>query len=280
MRTAPAQTIARTDSQTIPQQNNRVEQFRVRDLRIHPRAQRDIKETKVKEIMSKLDLDAIGVLKAVQYERDGVMGIWVIDGQHRLEALKRYGFEDWEVLVEIIVDCKDDVRAHELFLLHNKALPPVTWDRFKNEVGAKQSEALGMLDAVSKNGFHVGNSASLHQLACVTALRRAYRFDRTGKILDKSLAIALSAWGRVNEITDGRLIEGLGRVLNTNPTLDVPNLIAKLSKYPSGPKGVIRDALGLSAAFGGSAAMKVEWTIVQAYNQSKREENRIRHSRY
>ena len=55
-------------------------------LRLHPSAQRDIVPSKLKKLIAELDLDAIGVLHAVEYEINGENATWVIDGQHRWRA--------------------------------------------------------------------------------------------------------------------------------------------------------------------------------------------------
>src|SRR5690606_15270957 len=92
-------------------------------LAVHPYAQRDLVPSKLKKLMTDLDLDAIGVLHAVEYPIRGQAKLWVIDGQHRLHALLEHGFGEWEVEVKIHVDVDNDARASQLFLKLNDRSP-------------------------------------------------------------------------------------------------------------------------------------------------------------
>ena len=62
----------------------------IADMRVSTHAQRDLNESRVNKIVATLDLEQIGT-PTVNW-RDGHW--WLIDGQHRVEALRRFGFGD------------------------------------------------------------------------------------------------------------------------------------------------------------------------------------------
>ena len=62
--------------------------IRADQLQPHPLAQRDTVPSRLKKLVQNLDLDAIGVLHAVEYAINGEKGTWIIDGQRRVGILE------------------------------------------------------------------------------------------------------------------------------------------------------------------------------------------------
>ena len=131
-----------------------------RSLRVHPLAQRRLVPSKLKKLMADLDLDAIGVLHCVEYEIDGVLAIWIIDGQHRWRALMDHGFGEWLVEVKIHTEVTDNARASELFLKLNDRAVVSPFDRFQNEVGAHMPAAVGATRILQARDLRAGAAPS------------------------------------------------------------------------------------------------------------------------
>ena len=116
--------------------SGKIRKMSVRELRIHPEAQREIVSANLRRVKRNLDRDAIGIIYAVEYPIGGVDAVWGIDGQHRLRALRALELEDLQVTVYIHTDVQDDARSCELFLKYNERSAVSAFDRFQASVTA------------------------------------------------------------------------------------------------------------------------------------------------
>jgi hypothetical protein len=240
-------------------------------LRVHPFAQRDLVPSKLKKLMAELDLDAIGVLHAVEYEIKGQTAIWIIDGQHRWRALIDHGLGEWLVEVKIHLDATDDARASALFLKLNDRAIVSPFDKFANEVKAGVPAAVGVLKLVNARNLKATNSPGDGQVRCVTAMRKVYDLDG-GKALALTLETVITAWGRTEAAVDGKIIEGVGLVhcTYTNGSIDLAALSKKLAKYPGGAAGLLGDAKGLRQFRQASLPRCVAETVIATYNVGRK----------
>src|SRR5689334_19036801 len=97
--------------------------IKVKDLEVHPVAQRDLREYKIVEFLKSINLDAIGTVHAVRRSESDGTKLYIVDGQHRVETLRRAGLLDFEVSVCVHSDVKDDAGASRLFLDLNNRSP-------------------------------------------------------------------------------------------------------------------------------------------------------------
>jgi hypothetical protein len=239
-------------------------------LRIHPVAQRDILPSKQKRMIEELDLDAIGVFHAVQYEINGEFAVWVIDGQHRLSALMAHGFGEWVVDVKVHLDVTDDARASALFLKLNDRSVVCPYDKFKNEVTAGDTVARGVRDLVVAHAVRVAKEPGDGKVRCVMSMKRVYGFDG-GVALGRTLDTVIAAWGRTETSMDGKIIEGLGLLFKAyGDAIDQAALAKKLAKYPGGASAVLGDARGLRTHRSGAVARCVAEVVIDLYNSGRR----------
>jgi hypothetical protein len=239
-------------------------------LRVHPKAQRETVPSRLKDLVEHLDLDAIGVLHAVEYEINGVLAIWLIDGQHRWTALMKHGFGEWKVEVKIHTEVRDDARASELFLKLNNRTSVNPYDKFVNACQAHQVEALRVSRIVQDNTLEVARKQGEGRVCAISTLLRSYRFDE-GKALNLTLETLAAAFGRGAAALEGQLIEGLAFVYKTyNGTVDRPALVKKLSKYPGGASGLLGDAKGMRQYRHESIPKCVAERVVELYNKGRK----------
>ena len=249
----------------------KVIQMEARALRIHPTAQRLLVPRKLKELAKNLDLDAIGVLHAVEYEIEGVRAIWIIDGQHRLRTLMDEGLGEWVVKVEIHLDVKDDARASELFLELNNRASVHPFDKFDNARMAGRADAVGITEIARGFDLRVDRASRDGLLCCVSVLTRVFSFDGDGSALNLTLETLVAAWGRTASAMEGRLVEGLGILYKTfDGTIDRPALVKKLAKYPGGPSALIGDARGKQRSRHATIARCVAEQIIDVYNSGRK----------
>ena len=247
-----------------------IRKIEARALRVHPLAQRKMLPSKLKKIMETLDLDAIGVLHAVEYAINGVMAIWVIDGQHRLGALMGHGLGEWLVEVKIHMEANDDARASELFLKLNDRASIAPYDKFQNELIAEHPDAVGVARIVKERHLRIGSTGNDGYICCVSALKALYGAD-SGRTLRLTLDTLLEAFGHTASAVEGRLIEGLGLIYSTyNGSVEQPILVKKLSKYPGGASGLLGDSRGLRQFRKATLGRCIAERIVDLYNAGRK----------
>lgn len=244
--------------------------MRADTLAIHPHAQRDVVPSKLKKLIANFDLDAIGVLHAVEYAINGVTKTWIIDGQHRWKALMEHGFGEWQVEVKIHTEATDDIRAAQLFLKLNDRAAVMPYDKFVNEAKANEPDALGVLSITRRHGLEIAKANADGKLTCVTALKKVYKVDQ-GKSLNYTLGLIKEAWGTKSTALEGKLIEGIGLVVGRySNSIEREVLLKKLSKYPGGASGLVGDARGMTEYRRTTLVKCIAERVIETYNMGRR----------
>jgi len=255
---------------TIKPIKSKIVKVRADSLAVHKNAQRELVPSKLKKLMLDFDLDAIGVLHAVEGHEKGEIKLMVIDGQHRLMALLEHGFGEWQVEVKVHLDATDDARASALFLKLNDRSPVSPYDKWMNEIKGKVGDAINANEIVMKHGLKVSRQNGDGRMTCVSALKKLYRMD-DGKSLDKTLDVVIEAWGTKASALEGRLVEGVGIVFaKYNGSIDEPAMVKKLAKYSGGASGLIGDAKGLMEYRRATLSRCVAERVVETYNMGRR----------
>jgi hypothetical protein len=248
----------------------KVVEIEAQSLCIHPRAQRALVPRKLKKLVREFDLDAVGSIHAVQYEIDGTVAIWIIDGQHRWRALMDLGLGEWKIKVVIHLDVTTDARAHALFLKLNDRTAVSSFDKFMNGLGAGCPTEVGVERIAREHAFKITSQTADGCLACVAVLCRLYETN-DGEALAATLDTIITAWGRTAAACEGKVIEGLGMVYEYySDSIDRPALIKKLAKYPSGPSRLLGDARGLRELRKLTLPRCVAERIIDTYNSGRR----------
>lgn len=254
----------------LPTVKSKLLKVRADTLRIHPTAQRDILPSRLKKFLAELDLDAIGVLHAVEYAIGGEMALWIVDGQHRWRALIDHGFGEWTVEVKVHVDVKDDAKASALFLKLNDRAVVSPYARYRNELKAGQEDAVGVDNIVGRFDLEVSNYKDDSRLTCPVSLKKVYNVDE-GSTLNETLKMIVSAWGSKSAALEGKVIEGLAMVLSRyNGVMEKEVMSKKLSKYPGGASGIVGDARGLQEFRKVAIPRCIAERIIETYNKGRK----------
>jgi len=251
--------------------DTKMRRIKISELRIHPIAQRRILQATLTRIINDLDLDAIGVIHVVQYPIDGDGALWVVDGQHRVAALKHHGLEDWVVDVQLHNEVKSNADASNLMLKLMDRASLNAYDKFRNELTAGNPVAVGTSAIVRAAGLKIHNQVRDGNVSAVSALKRVYSLD-DGDSLRIALEVLTSAWGHTAAAVEGKLIEGVGAVYAkyNNGELDRDILVKKLAKFPGGPSNVLGTAKSLKGVQSGTLRRHVAAVVVSVYNKGRK----------
>lgn len=244
---------------------------RVDQLVIDPEVQRELRPPKVKSIRQNLDLDAIGII-TVSRRKDGTLV--VLDGQHRIVALREEGHGSLQVGIHIH-DGLTRAQEASLFRLLNNTNRPTAFDDFVVGVVARDPECIGIEKIVGEAGYRIHNQTVDGAINAVSALRRVYRGSNGHgphpEHLTQTLKIISAAWGHTAPAVEGQILQGLGVVVETyGDELDTAALTRKLAKYPGGASGLLGKARQLKDIRRTSVARSVAEIVVDSYNSGRR----------
>lgn len=247
-----------------------IRHIRADRLVIHPKAQRAIVPSNLRRIKAEMDLDAIGVVYAVNYETEDGGEVRVIDGQHRVKAICDLDLGEWRMAVYIYTEVDDDERACELFLKHNKRSSIHPFDRFETSVIARRGEALTSLSICKSSGLRVTRGKADGCICCPGALMAGAMIDG-GVPLKFTIETLKKAWGLLAAAFEGKIVEGMLDVyVRHDCTVDRERLSAQLGKHNGGPGALLGSAKAMANFGGKTIRSRVSEAIVDIYNKGKR----------
>lgn len=255
---------------------SKIIKVRIRDLHIHPKAQRAPVPALVKRIAENLDLDSIGVLHGVQYKRGNSNRLLIVDGQNRIAAIKTRAetskFDDlldWEVDVLVHLEIKTEAQACQLFIELNEKRTVERFYKFNALVVAADPSARAIKHYCDEFGLRIVRGKNDGGICCIVQLENAYKLD-AGLSLRKALRTVTEAWDRDANAVDGKMISGLSLIYKHHDgAVDEPALTHALSKYSGGAGRLLNDARGYMR-HGRRIGQCVADTIIDTYNLHRR----------
>jgi hypothetical protein len=252
----------------------RVENVALEDLTIDPRIQRPLDANKVNRIADAFVLSGVGVLD-VSRRDDGT--VVVLDGQHRLEVLRRkerIGQAPAKVQCRVFVGL-DRPREAALFLILNNTTKPRAVDKFRVAGTAQDPEVLGINQILADYHFAVGGGVTPGNVSAVATLLRIFRIseekEKDPNLLRLAVLTVHGAWGNGYDGSRGVILEGIAAMHDEyGSRLDVQDFISRLAAYKGGPIGLLSDADQWAKIRKMRPAMAVADILVGTYNQGRR----------
>lgn len=207
----------------------------IAEMRVSPVAQRELRQQWVDRLLADFDIEQLG--NPTVNLRSGIY--YVIDGQHRIEALRQMGWGDQHIQCW----CYEGLSEHEeaeTFLKLQERLTVRALDKFKVGVVAGRQEERE-IDAVVKGlGLMVSDDKQPGAIGAVGTLRRIYQRDGAA-VLGRTLRIAHEAFGDAG--LEGAIVDGIGLLCSRyNGDLDESQAIERLGSVPKGASGLLASA--------------------------------------
>lgn len=225
-------------------------------------AQRSFSQPHADKIAAALDLNKLGY--PIINHRDGID--WVLDGQHRIEALKARGFENDLLDCEVYEDLTD-AEAAEIFLGRDARRAIGQFDKFHVACTAGRKRENDIRRAIEAQGLKVSRNKSEGCIGAVNACGKVY--DRSGDVvLGQAIRTLKQAFNSDPSAFDGTLIEGAGLVFNRyNGQTDEKDLARKLAAVPYGVHGILRRAEAQRERTGNQKSQCIAAVLVDIYNR-------------
>lgn len=246
----------------------------ISQMRVPPAlvTQRPFRKAHGDYLAANLDLNKLGY--PIINRRDGIN--WVLDGQHRIHALRANGFENDVLDCEVYEDLTDAEMA-DIFLGRDARRAVSPFDRFHVACTAGHRRESDIRRAVETQGLKVSQSQEEGSVGAIAALGKVY--DRAGDVvLGQVLRTIKNAYGGDSGAFDARMIEGLGFVFNRyNGRTSEKEMAARLATTPHGYRGLLRRAEAQRLRTGNQKSQCVAATVVEIYNRGlgPRAKNRL-----
>jgi hypothetical protein len=231
-------------------------------MNVAPAAQRKFFPKHAQDMADDFDLEGMGY--PVLNYRDGTW--WIVDGQHRVAALRILGFADEDVIeCECFVGLTEKEEA-DLFLRRAKSKPIHSGDKFRISVNADREDEVAIQKIVTDLGLKVGIGSG-NNIQAVGALGKVYR-EAGATVLGRTLLIIREAYG--DRAFTATLIGGIGLLLHRyGNNVDSARLIGAMKKASGGVEAIEQSANQLRRSLGGSKPAAAAGALVQLYNKSR-----------
>lgn len=244
------------------QRDARLQWVPIPKMSVNARAQRDLRQDRVDYLVANFDPEQIGT-PTVNLRGDHW---YVIDGQHRVEALKAVGWGDQSVQCWTYKGLTEQEEAAK-FLQLNDVLVVSALPKFRAGVTAELDEETEIDSVVRAQGLCVTRDKVEGSISAVGTLRRVYR--RSGSdTLGRALRIIRDAYGDAG--LEAPVIDGLGFVCQRyNGQLEDGEAVAKLGAAHGGVAGLLNRADQLRRATGNAKGQCVAAAVVETMNRAK-----------
>lgn len=224
-----------TEATTRIEREARLRWVPINAMKVSPLAQRELNEAWVDKLAADMQLEDLGY--PTVSHRDG--SYYVIDGQHRVEALRKLGFTD-EKLEVWTYDGLTEQQEADKFLVLNAQLTIATMDRFLVAVTAEREIETDIQRIVRANNLVISGQRIPGAIGAVGTLRRIY--TRSGpKNLARTLKIVRDTYGDPGLVQP--VLDGIGLMCQRfNGQLDDATAVQKLGTAFGGVNGLLGKA--------------------------------------
>lgn len=244
---------------------------RLGQIRVNQEVQRELRVAHVEHLLANFDPDQLGTPELSF--RNGFY--YVMDGQHRIEALKRWLGDEWE---DQCVECwvasgLDEKQEAEEFLRLNDKLNVNAFQKFKVAVRAGRPTETDIDKIVRGEGLCVSQQQVPGAIRAVGTLKKVFTRDGEG-CLARALRIASGAYGDAG--LEAPIIDGFGLLCGRyNGELKDGEASKALAAALGGVNGLVNSAEMLRQKTGNVKSQCVAATAVELINRKRRRNEKL-----
>lgn len=252
---------ANNEAPTFIKRELQYEVLRIEDLNFDDTYQRKVSTTKVREIVRQFDIGIVGAL-IVSKREDGKY--YVVDGQHRIEAMRLLSIESIMCVVHTGLSIADEATLFRK--CNNTRKAPSALDNFKADLIANNDTAIKINDLVESTGFIINvtrTKTDRPSISAVSALMKVYK-----EIGEEGLRNVLGVLRETTLKPTHTDIAGMGIFLRYyNDKIDKDNLIKKMQK--SSPIEILSKSRQMTEIMGGHLTTNYAKYLLKVYNTGK-----------
>lgn len=251
-----------TELTTRVTRDARLKWIPIAKMKVNPLAQRQINQARVDHLAVEFDPEQIGT--PTVNERDG--HFYIIDGQHRIEAMKQMGWGDQQVQCWCYTGLTEEDEA-ERFLKLNDTLAVLALPKFRAAVTAGRERECDIDRILRAQGLVISADKIPGAIGAVGTVTRLY--DRAGgQVLARTGRIIRDAYGDPG--LEAAVIDGIGYLCQRyNGDLDDATAVVKLSTANGGVNGLLNRAQELRLTTGNAKGQCVAAAAVEIINRGR-----------
>ncbi len=237
-------------------------------MKVSPLAQRELNQSRVDRILATFDLEQLGTPTVNRRDEH----YYVIDGQHRIEALKQMGWNDQQVQCWTYEGLTEREEA-EKFLKLNDVLVVNSFAKFRVGVQAGRLAECDIDRIVRAQGLCISLDKLDGSIRAVGTLRRIY--NRSGPAtLARTLRLVRDAYGDPG--LDAVVLDGIGLLCQRyNGDLNDETVVTRLAGAHGGVNGLLGRAENMRRQTGNPKAHCVAAAAVEITNTGVRGKERL-----
>jgi hypothetical protein len=241
-------------------------QVKPNDLKVDLSYQREININKVNTIMKHFNPNAIGVVTLSMRENGD---LFIIDGSHRVEALKRLGKGNSDINAIVFFDfsVKDEA---ELFLIMNEnRTKPKKSDLHKANVNAGNNDSIAIEEMLKSHGLIIGNRPSN---GVVRAIDTLYKVNSKIGInnLSKVVKILKDANGSNSTSFQAEYLTAVATIIVNYKLIDVERLTKSISQIGDPALAITKAKNYSHSSTPFAATISLCFLIIEKYNTKLR----------
>lgn len=244
---------------------------RLGSMKVSALAQRELREHRVDYLLSVFDPDKMGVPRVSH--RDG--HYFVVDGQHRVEACKKWLGKGWEdVSIECwVIEGLTEEQEAEYFLSLNDVLSVNIFQKFKVALKAGRQAEVDIATLLDGLNLKISQQDLPGTVSAVGSLIKSFNRDGSDA-LRKALCIAKNAYG--DSALKGSIIDGLSLMCGRyNGSLNEKVAIDLLAKVNGGINGLLNMGRGIREKTGRGLNHCVASAAVTIINRGLTAKNKL-----
>lgn len=251
-----------TDGTTRVERDARLRWLPLDQMKVNPLAQREQNQARIDYLVAHLDLEQLG--NPTVNVRDG--SVFIIDGQHRIEAMRQFGFTTEKVQCWAYEGLTEEEEA-EKFLQLNDVLVVAALPKYRAAITAGRAEECDIDRVVRSLGLCVTADQIPGGIRAVGTLRRVYtRSDAA--TLSRTLRIIRDSFG--DSGMEAAVIDGIGHLTQRyNGELDEDKAVRMLGQIHAGVNGLLGNAEKIRRQTGNAKGQCVAAAAVDAINRGK-----------
>lgn len=226
--------------------------------------QRRFNKQQAEKYAADFDFQKLGL--PIVNHRDG--HFWIVDGQHRVAALKLVGLGNEQLDCEVYTDLSDAQMA-EIFLGRDDRRRIETFTKFMVACTAGRARETEVRRLVESNGLKVSRQKAESCVGAVSALLKVY--DSAGAtVLGQVLRTVRDSFAADPVAFDAVIVEGMGLFFNRfNGHTPEKSMIERLTTMRQGARGLLQRAATLQQQTGNPKVQCVAAVLVDVYNKNR-----------
>jgi len=239
-----------------------IERLNISTLEVDRRVQRELNPSWVAKIARDLVLVQLGIITVSRREDGSTI---ILDGQHRVEALRFAGINEYVIDCRVLVGLSLEEEA-KTFRLLNSTSKPNKIDHFLVRVVEGDEVARDINKILKRFGWQASRGKSAGSFSAISTLEALYREDREAAW--SAVQTITEAWDNSLESANGQIIFGLGAIYHRHgEEVDLARMVRRLSSIA--PKELLTRAAALAKARGRRAGAAVAELAIAEYNKQR-----------